>query len=322
MWCLGPLEGCLIWSSGEHYAPGKWKCWSWMKQMRCLAKVSRSRSTMFIATFLLKPRWTPPPPPLSPKAAFLCALAEAAWVLHLHISILVNREWRPLFQLSCRSPIIFSLRMSEGSQWRGLRQPQTWIQNGPKAYSDPLYLDSTGCTSVSYLTPRGPGDDTQIHDRASAGAREAWWTDFGRHQAVLCGRGEGGVEIWHTLWSLWHPHDYTSCHILQYKAEGKQQPSYNWILPNHVMLGVCLARSKQKPDVPYRQYYCSYLIPSVCSVSYMVYGSYFPTLKHRLHQLKATKFSKVHRQTVRILQMLSFILRGAGWLADWEDEAE
>lgn len=40
------------------------------------------------------------------------------------------------------------------------------------------------------------------------------------HQAIFCRSWKGRVEVWYSMWSLWHPHDHPSCHILQHEAKG------------------------------------------------------------------------------------------------------
>lgn len=78
-----------------------------------------------------------------------------------------------------------------------------------------------GGSGVSHNVQWGFRDDSQIYDRASQSLGEAWWTDSGRYQAILCGCGERGVEIWHTLWPLWHTHHHTGSYLLQHKEEGE-----------------------------------------------------------------------------------------------------
>lgn len=47
-----------------------------------------------------------------------------------------------------------------------------------------------------------------------------WWVDTGRHQAVLCGCREGGMEVWHTVWLVWHTDHHSGCDLLQHQEEG------------------------------------------------------------------------------------------------------
>lgn len=63
-----------------------------------------------------------------------------------------------------------------------------------------------------------------------------WWVDIGRNQAVLCCRGERGVEVRHSVRLVWHTDHHTGCDLLQHQEEGQTQPQSKMMVETSVFL--------------------------------------------------------------------------------------
>ena len=81
-------------------------------------------------------------------------------------------------------------------------------------------LFDSGCLGIGYFATRNLGNDSQVHVWSNQNPRQAWWTDIGRYQTVLCCCWTWRMEIRHTLRSLRYPYHHSSRHFLFDQEKG------------------------------------------------------------------------------------------------------